>query len=91
VVAVVKGDIMQETPPTESGYRMRRKLVVYQMRPSTPFGRALVFMVSVFLIVAAFFVSLIIFSILLTVGLFLLAYGWWASRHAHAQNKHIVE
>jgi hypothetical protein len=82
---------MQETPLTESRYRIRRKPVVYQVRPSTPFGRALMFVVSVFLLIAAFFVSLIVFSILLTAVLFLLAYAWWITRPARTQNKQIVE
>jgi membrane protein implicated in regulation of membrane protease activity len=82
---------MQETSPTEPRYEAKRKLVVYQMRPSTPFGRALAFVVSVLLLVAALFVSLAIFSILFTVVLFLVVYAWWRLRRVRAQNKHNME
>jgi hypothetical protein len=56
---------MQETPPTEGRYAVRRKLAVYRMRPSTAFGRALAFVLGILLLIAAFFVSLVIFSVLL--------------------------
>jgi hypothetical protein len=71
---------MRERPPTEPRYEVRRRLVVHRMRPATPFGRVLAFVIGVLVLIAAFFVSLVIFSILLTVTLFLMVYAWWVAR-----------
>jgi hypothetical protein len=45
------------------GYQARRRLVVYRMRPATTLGRALGVPAGVLLLIAALFVSLVIFSI----------------------------
>jgi hypothetical protein len=71
---------MRERPPTEPRYEVRRRLVVRQMQPATPFGRVLAFVIGVLILIAAFFISLVIFSILLTATLFLIVYAWWESR-----------
>ena len=86
-----EANMMQETPPTEGRYAVGRKLVVYRMRPSTAVGRALAFVLGILLLIAVFFVSLVIFSILLTIVLFVIVYAWWVSRGVRAQNKDAVE
>jgi hypothetical protein len=82
---------MQETPPTGGRYSVRRKLVVYRMRPSTAFGRALTFVLGIVLLLAVLFVSLVIFSVLLTVVVFVIVYAWWVSKKMRAQTKDAVE
>ena len=81
---------MEELPPPERRYTARSKVVIYRM-PSTLFGRVLAFALGVLLLIAVFFVSLLIFSILLTVVLFLIVYAWWVSRKVRTQNKDAVE
>jgi flagellar biosynthesis protein FliP len=88
----VAGDtIMRERPPTEPRYEVRRKLVVRQMRPATLFGRVLAFVIGVLILIAAFFVSLVIFSILLTATLFLMVYAWWVSRRVPPRDDHALD
>jgi hypothetical protein len=82
---------MRETPPTEGRYAVRQKLAVYRIRPSTPFGRALAYVLGILLLIAAFFVSLLIFSVLLTTMLFVIVYAWWVSRRVRAKDKDAVE
>lgn len=82
---------MRGTPPTERQYAIRRKLVAYRMRPLTPFGRVLGFVLGVLLLIVAFFVSLVIFIILLTAVLFLIVYAWWVSRSVGGKNKDVVQ
>ena len=81
---------MQETP-TERRYAVRRKVTVYPMPPSTPFGRALAYGLGILLLIAAFFVSLVIFSVLLTAVSFMIIYAWWVSRRVGAKDKNAVE
>lgn len=82
---------MPETPPTERQYAIRRKLVAYRMRPLTPFGRVLAFVLGVVLFVAAFLVSLVIFSMLLTAVLLLIVYAWLVSRSVRRKNKDVIQ
>jgi flagellar biosynthesis protein FliP len=82
---------MHERPPTEPRYEVRRKLVVHQMRPATLFGRVLAFVIGVLILIAAFFVSLVIFSILLTATLFLMVYAWWVSRRVPPRDDHALD
>jgi hypothetical protein len=82
---------MQETPPTEGRDAVRRKLAVYRMGPSTPFGRVLAYVLGILLLITTLFVSLVIFSVLLTAVLFLIVYVWWVSRRVRAENKDPVE
>ena len=82
---------MRERPPTEPRYEVRRRLVVHQMRAATPFGRALALVIGVLILIAAFLVSLVIFSILLTATLFLMVYAWWVSRRVHPRNDHALD
>jgi hypothetical protein len=79
---------MRERPPTEPRYEVRRRLVVHRMRPATPFGRVLAFVIGVLVLIAAFFVSLVVFSILLTVTLFLMVYAWWVARRGPPRNEY---
>ena len=71
---------MRERPPTEPRYEIRRRLIIHRIAPVTPVGRVLAFVIGVLILIAAFFVSLVIFSILLTATLFLMVYAWWVSR-----------
>ena len=54
--------------------------MIYDVSPTTFFGRALASVFAVLLFVAVFFLSIVVFSILLTAVLFFLVYAWWASR-----------
>lgn len=82
---------MRERPPTEPRYEVRRRLIIHQMQPASPFGRALAFVIGVLILIAAFFVSLVIFSILLTATLFLMVYAWWVSRRQQPRNDHALD
>jgi hypothetical protein len=51
----------------------------------------LAFVIGVLILIAAFFISLVIFSILLTATLFLIAYAWWESRRRQPRNGHTLD
>lgn len=80
---------MRETP-TEGRYAVRRKVTIYRMPPSTPFGRALAYVLGTLLLIAAFFISLAIFSVLLTAVLFVIIYAWGVSRGVREEDKDTV-
>jgi hypothetical protein len=82
---------MRERPPKEPRYEVRRRLVVHRIAPVTPVGRVLAFVIGVLILIAAFFVSLVIFSILLTATLFLMVYAWWVSRRRQPRNGHALD
>ena len=68
------------------------EVVVYRASPTTFLGRLLAFLLTVFVLVAAFFFSLIIFSIVFVVVLFFLAYAswiFWRSNQRQDQRNHL--
>lgn len=68
------------------------EVVVYRASPTTFLGRLLAFLLTVFVLVAAFFFSLIIFSIVFVVVLFFLAYAswvFWRSNQRQARRNHL--
>lgn len=69
----------------EPEYRVIRRVVVHDIRPTTLFGRALAFIFGILALAAAFFFSLIFFAIIVTAVLFFLAYFWWQSRRVARQ------
>jgi ABC-type bacteriocin/lantibiotic exporter with double-glycine peptidase domain len=56
-------------------------VVIYDISPATFLGRVFAFVFIAMLLVTVFFLSLLVFSILLTTALLFIVYVWWASRH----------
>jgi hypothetical protein len=74
----------------EPEYRVTRRVVIHDMRPTTLFGRVVAFVFSLLALAAAFFFSLVIFTIIATAVLSFIAYAWWQSRRITGQDK-IIE
>ncbi len=82
---------MRETPATTSRRRVSRKVVIYRFAPSGFLGKLLAFVLAVIALVGAFFLSIIVFWIILTLVLFSLIYGWLISRRIRRQDGTVID
>lgn len=64
--------------------RKQDRTIIIVSRPSGFFGKAVALVTALFLFALAFVFSLLFFAILAAVILVILAYVWWASRHARS-------
>lgn len=81
---------MQEDTTRKKPYQISKKIVIYDLRPTSFVGKALAFAFGLLLVVVTFFFSVAIFSILLTAVLFILIYAWWISHRSAKKDKTIV-
>ena len=77
---------MAHSPFERSRPEPKSRLVVYQFAPSGFLGRLFALAVAALVLVAAFFLSLMIFWLILSVVLFVIVYAWWVSRRGRARN-----
>lgn len=69
----------------------KRKVVVYQFRPTTFLGRVLAFLILISMLVVVFVFSIVLFSILLT-GIFcLFGYAFWRSHHMTNRQSRVID
>lgn len=82
---------MRETPAPTSQRRVSRKVVIYRFAPSGFLGKMLAFVLAVIALVGAFFLSIMVFWIILTLVLFSLVYGWLISRRIRRQDGTVID
>jgi ABC-type bacteriocin/lantibiotic exporter with double-glycine peptidase domain len=86
---MVECNVMPENNQRKPHYQLSKKIVTYDLRPSTIFGKALAFSFGLLFLIVIFFFSIAIFLVLLTAILLFVGYARWASPRNSKNDKSI--
>ncbi len=79
-------------PPLEETSRLERRAVVtYHVAPTSFLGRIFAFVLAAVVLVAALFISFMVFWAVLTIVLFAIIYAMWASRHGPRNTARVLD